>query len=149
MLLSYLATTMTLPRSPILIPQLSYKIKNFMFYDKQGNESGERECLTPHTCRLTSQNRLCNDTYGLLIVTDWLSNWFLKWVTLFISKVSFHSNPSCLGGCPGALDHVSVCPDLPFSFQFQCKSRIKLPATALPELHRYEVSGLSLFRPSC
>jgi hypothetical protein len=25
--LSYLATTMTLPRSPILIPQLSYKIK--------------------------------------------------------------------------------------------------------------------------
>ncbi len=74
---SYLATTMTLPRSPILIPQLSYKIKNFMFYDRQDNESGrERECLTPHTCRLTSQNRLCNDTYGLLLVTNWLSNWF-------------------------------------------------------------------------
>src|ERR1700757_1611599 len=68
MLLSYLATTMTLPRSPILIPQLSYKIKNFMFYNGQDNESG-RARMSPHTCRLTSQNRFCNNTYWLLLVT--------------------------------------------------------------------------------
>jgi hypothetical protein len=46
---SYLATTMTLPRSPILIPQLSYKIKNFMFYDRQDNESGRAR--VPHLTR--------------------------------------------------------------------------------------------------
>jgi hypothetical protein len=44
--LPYLATTMTLLRSPILIPQLSYKIKNFMFYDGQDDESGR--ALMPH-----------------------------------------------------------------------------------------------------
>jgi hypothetical protein len=93
---SYLATTMTPPRSPILIPQLSYKIKELHVLRQTRQRKRERECLTPHKCRLTSQNRLCNNTYGLLLVTNWLSNWFLKWVTLFITKLSFHSNPSCL-----------------------------------------------------
>ena len=42
-----LKRSMTLPRAPILVPQLSYKIKNFMFYDGQDNESGRARM--PHS----------------------------------------------------------------------------------------------------
>jgi hypothetical protein len=45
-----LKRSMTLPRSPILVPQLSYKIKNFMFYDGQDNESGRARM--PHSSRV-------------------------------------------------------------------------------------------------
>jgi hypothetical protein len=48
MLLSYLATTMTLLRSPILIPQHSYEIRNYRLrVDKNEAKRAEVKCCIP------------------------------------------------------------------------------------------------------
>ena len=78
--LSYLATTMTPRRSPILIPQLSYGIINYKAREDRTktNREGEVVRLTPQQFTSTSPYRSCRCDDRLLTCTNLRNNWFLK-----------------------------------------------------------------------